>query len=183
MTQAVDVSEDADRAAQLRHALVGKLLATTMITSSRVEAAFRTVPRHAFVPAGTPLEEVYDVDRAVITKRGEHGAHQSSVSATYIQARMIEQAGVQPGMRVLEVGSGGYNAALLAEVVGTEGQVVSVDIDPEITGRAAALLAGTGYGEQVRVLCADAEHGVSGQEVRSPGSSRSRATARTPNRF
>jgi protein-L-isoaspartate(D-aspartate) O-methyltransferase len=29
---------------------------------------------------------------------------------------------------VLEIGSGGYNAALLAEVVGPGGRVVSVDI-------------------------------------------------------
>lgn len=157
------VSEYCDRATQLRAALVDKLVASGMIGSPRVEAAFRTVPRHVFVPAGTALEVVYDLDRAVITKRDEHGAHQSSVSATYIQARMIEQAGVGPGMRVLEIGSGGYNAALLAEVVGSGGQVVSVDIDPDITDRASALLEATGYGSRVRVLCADAEHGVGGE--------------------
>ena len=31
---------------------------------------------------------------------------------------MLEQAQLAPGMRVLEIGSGGYNAALLAELVG-----------------------------------------------------------------
>jgi len=31
-------------------------------------------------------------------------------------------------MTVLEIGSGGYNAALLAEITGTAGNVVSVDI-------------------------------------------------------
>ncbi|GAB3852491.1 hypothetical protein GCM10027610_080900 [Dactylosporangium cerinum] len=130
------------------------------ITSSRVEAAFRTVPRHAFVPAGTPLEDVYHVDKSVITKTDEHGAHLSSVSATYIQARMIEQAGVDAGMRVLEVGSGGYNAALLAEVVGAAGAVVSVDIDADITERATALLEAAGYGDRVTVAQADASLGV-----------------------
>ncbi|HEX2418500.1 MAG TPA: methyltransferase, FxLD system, partial [Micromonosporaceae bacterium] len=164
MAQALDVSKP-DRAAQLRHALVDKLLATNMITSPRVEAAFRIVPRHVFVPADTPLEDVYHVDRSVITKRDEHGAHQSSVSATYIQARMIEQADVQPGMRVLEIGSGGYNAALLAEVVGDKGQVVSVDIDPEIADRAATLLHEIGHDSRVRVLRADAARGVPGEAV------------------
>jgi len=162
MIQAVGVSADSDRAEELRRALVDRLVADGMITSARVEGAFRAVPRHAFVPADTPLEVVYDVDRSVITKRDGHGAHLSSVSATYIQARMIEQAGVGPGMRVLEIGSGGYNAALLAEVVGAEGLVVSVDIDPDITDRAAVLLEETGYGSRVRVLCADAERGVPG---------------------
>jgi protein-L-isoaspartate(D-aspartate) O-methyltransferase len=41
---------------------------------------------------------------------------------------MLEQAGIEPGMRVLEVGSGGYNAALIAELVGDAGTVISVDV-------------------------------------------------------
>ncbi|MEU1859862.1 methyltransferase, FxLD system [Micromonospora aurantiaca (nom. illeg.)] len=147
----------------MRDALVDRLVADRMITSSVVEAAFRTVPRHTFVPAGTPLDVVYDLDRSVITKTDEHGVHLSSVSAAYIQARMIEQAGVKPGMRVLEIGSGGYNAALLAEVVGADGQVVSVDIDADITNRAQAMLRETGYEDRVRVVQADAVHGLPGE--------------------
>jgi protein-L-isoaspartate(D-aspartate) O-methyltransferase len=73
---------------------------------------------------------------------------------------MLEQAELMPGMTVLEVGSGGLNAAYLAEIVGPHGRVVSVDIDPEITGRAATLLQQAGYGDRVRVVTADAEHGV-----------------------
>ena len=46
----------------------------------------------------------------------------SSVSAPGMQAVMLEQAQVRPGMRVLEIGSGGYNAALLAELAGPAGQ-------------------------------------------------------------
>jgi protein-L-isoaspartate(D-aspartate) O-methyltransferase len=45
---------------------------------------------------------------------------------------MIEQSELGPGMSVLEIGSGGCNAALLAEVVGPAGHVVSVDVDPEV---------------------------------------------------
>ncbi|MEV4515597.1 methyltransferase, FxLD system [Dactylosporangium sp. NPDC049525] len=165
MTNRTGTAGETVRAEQLRTALVDQLVADGLITSPAVQAAFRTTPRHAFVPVGTPLEDVYHIDRAVITKTDEHGAHLSSVSATYIQARMIEQAGVGPGMRVLEIGSGGYNAALLAEVVGAGGDVVSVDIDKDITDRAAAMLAATGYGGRVRVLQADAAHGVPGEGV------------------
>jgi protein-L-isoaspartate(D-aspartate) O-methyltransferase len=164
MAQAVDVPEGSSRAARLRDALVDTLKASGRITMPGVEAAFRAVPRHAFVPAGTALEVVYDVDRSVITKRDERGAV-SSVSATYIRARMIEQAGIGAGMRVLEVGSGGYNAALLAEIVGPGGEIVSVDIDPDITDQASALLDAAGYGSRVRVLCADAEHRLPGEGV------------------
>jgi protein-L-isoaspartate(D-aspartate) O-methyltransferase len=62
-------------------------------------------------------------------------------------------------MRVLEVGSGGYNAALIAEIAGPGGQVTTVDIDPDVTSRARTCLDAAGYG-QVRVVLADAEDGV-----------------------
>jgi protein-L-isoaspartate(D-aspartate) O-methyltransferase len=144
----------------MRDALVDRLRTGGMITSLVVEQAFRSVPRHAFVPAGTPLEVAYNADESVATKTDEHGVIISSISAPFIQARMIEQAELGPGMSVLEIGSGGYNAALLAEVVGLDGQVVSADIDPEVTDRASALLEAAGYRRRVTVVLADAEHGL-----------------------
>jgi len=154
----------ADRAAELRAALVDELRTQGKITSAAVEAAFRTVPRERFMPADTPLDIAYGVDSSVVTKRDSSGVALSSVSAAYIQARMLEQAELRPGHRVLEVGSGGLNAAYIAEIVGPEGGVVSVEIDPDVTDRAAALLDETGYASRVRVLVADAEHGVPGEE-------------------
>jgi protein-L-isoaspartate(D-aspartate) O-methyltransferase len=159
-----DTARTADRAAMLRAALVERLRADGKITTPAVEAAFRTVARERFLPADVPLDRAYAVDDAVVTKRDEHGVPLSSVSAAYIQARMLEQAELQPGMTVLEVGSGGLNAALIAEIVGEQGRVVSVDIDPEVTDRAARLVDETGYGSRVRVLVADAEHGVPGED-------------------
>src|SRR6266545_1719263 len=153
----------ADRAAELRAALVDQLRADGKITSPAVEAAFLAVARERFLPADVTLEVAYGVDNSVVTKRDQHGVSISSVSAAYIQARMLEQAELGPGMTVLEIGSGGLNAALIAEIVGAEGHVVSVDIDPEVIDHAAALLAETGYGSRVRVLAADAEHGVPGE--------------------
>lgn len=160
MTQAVDVIEDAGSEAAFRDALVDKLLTDGMITTPAVESAFRRVPRARFTPAGTPLEVVYNADDAVTTKTDQYGVVISSVSAPFIQAQMIEQAEIKPGMSVLEVGSGGYNAALLAEVVGPNGLVVSMDIDKDVTDRAEGALAEAGYGERVRVVLGDAEHGA-----------------------
>src|SRR6266511_3102358 len=149
---------DADRAAQLRAALVDQLRADQKITSPAVEAAFRAVARERFLPADAPLEVAYGVDNSVVTKRDQHGAPISSAFPACIHARRLEQAELGPGMTVLEIGSGGLNAALIAEIVGAEGHVVSVDIDPEVIDHAAALLAETGYGSRVRVLAADADH-------------------------
>lgn len=143
----------------LRDAMTDKLIADGWITSPDLEAAFRAVPRHEFVPPGTPLEEAYG-GSIVRTKKAADGTTLSSVSGAWLQARMIAQAGVHLGMKVLEIGSGGYNAALLAEVTGKEGRVVTIDIDPEITGRAEAALAAAGYGDRVEVVTGDGEFGV-----------------------
>jgi protein-L-isoaspartate(D-aspartate) O-methyltransferase len=154
---------DADRAAGLRAALVDTLREDGKIRSSAVETAFRTVARERFLPASTSLEVAYGVDCSVVTKRDEHGVAISSVSAAYIQARMLEQAELWPGATVLEVGSGGLNAALITEIVGPGGHVVSVDIDPEVTDRTASLLEAAGYGGRVRVLVADADNRIPGE--------------------
>ncbi|MEV5704853.1 methyltransferase, FxLD system [Actinoallomurus sp. NPDC052274] len=146
---------------QFRDALADKLVQDGVITSAAVERAVRTVPRHRFVPAGTSLEVAYNAYQSVQTKTDQHGVRISSVSEPFIQARMIEQAELVPGGRVLEIGSGGYNAALLAEVVGVDGRVVSVDIDEEVTSRAREALEATGYGSRVTVVTADATGGIS----------------------
>jgi protein-L-isoaspartate(D-aspartate) O-methyltransferase len=152
-------TEDAadERAAAMREALVGQLRGQGSIQTDRVAEAFRRVPRHLFAP-GVPLEEAYAND-VVRTKRDEDGITLSSVSAPWLQAMMLEYAELQPGMRCLEIGSGGYNAALMAELVGPSGRVTTVDIDPEVTERARACLTRAGY-DDVNVVLADAEHGV-----------------------
>ncbi|MBG0818647.1 methyltransferase, FxLD system [Planomonospora sp. ID82291] len=153
-------TEVESRAAELREALVQRLRQQGFVRSDRVADAFTAVKRHWFAPEGTPLEQVYAADETVVIKQDGDGVIISSISAPFIQAQMIEQAEIGPGSSVLEIGSGGYNAALLTEVVGAQGRVVSVDIDPEVTDRASVLLDAAGYGSRVTVVLADAEHGV-----------------------
>jgi protein-L-isoaspartate(D-aspartate) O-methyltransferase len=157
MTSAIDEASRGERATELRNALVESLLSDDAIASARVEAAFRTVPRHAFAP-GSSLDDAY-ARYAVIVKEDANGRAISTVSDPHIQAVMLEQAEIRPGMRVLEIGSGGYNAALLSELVGPGGHVTTMDIDPEVTDRASAFLEATGY-SRVHVLLADAENGA-----------------------
>jgi protein-L-isoaspartate(D-aspartate) O-methyltransferase len=123
-----------------------------------VIAALGRVPRHQFAP-GSPLEVAYDPFEVVQLLRDETGATVSSVSAPSIQAIMLDQLDVRPGMRVLEVGSGGYDAALLSELVGPTGLVVTMDIDRRVTDRARTCLAATGY-DYVIVLDGEAAHGA-----------------------
>ena len=153
----IDTTAESAHADELRARLADALVADNTIVSTEVEAAFRTVPRHLFAP-GSTLEQAYDIDGVVAKKRNEHGVTVSSVSAPRIQALMLEQAQLRPGMRVLEIGSGGYNAALMAQIVGPAGAVTTIDIDPDVTARASRCLALAGY-SQVNVELTDGEDG------------------------
>ncbi|MGH8878433.1 MAG: rRNA adenine N-6-methyltransferase family protein, partial [Stackebrandtia sp.] len=65
-----------------------------------------------------------------------------SASAPSVVAAMLSTLDPQPGDTVLEIGTGtGYNAALLSDIVGENGRVVTVEVDPTVAGDAAARLA------------------------------------------
>ncbi|MFF4198942.1 methyltransferase, FxLD system [Nonomuraea sp. NPDC001831] len=151
---------------RLRADLVAELRRAGWIRSPAVEAAFVKVPRERFAPEAS-AEAAYAADDVVVTKRGPDGRATSSISAPWLQADMLEAARLRPGAKVLEVGSGGCNAALIAEIVGPDGLVVTVDIDPFVTERASRFLADTGYG-RVRVVLGDAEH-AAGRHAPSGG--------------
>ena len=79
----------------------------------------------------------------------------SSSSQPALMAQMLEQLDVRSGMAVLEVGTGtGYNAALLGQLVGPAGAVLTIDVDPAITGPARRHLAGAGA-SNVEVVTGD----------------------------
>ncbi len=141
-----------DDGSGLRQALVEELKGKRATHSERVEEAFRAVPRHLFLP-GVPPERVYS-DEAIPTKRLD-GEVVSSSSQPAIMAIMLEQLGLKPGHRVIEIGAGtGYNAALIAHIVGETGQVVTIDIDEDIIEAAREHLEAAGLA-RVRAVCGD----------------------------
>jgi protein-L-isoaspartate(D-aspartate) O-methyltransferase len=150
-------NEDHGDAIVLNQALVDELKNKGLIQTPRVEAAFRSVLRHLFLP-GMRLEEVYS-DRALPAKRNESGQWISSSSQPAIMAIMLEQLSLEPGHRVLEIGAGpGYNAALMAHIVGDSGRVATVEIDEDLAEAAREHLSSAGF-EQVQVVCADGGYG------------------------
>ncbi len=138
---------DNETIARLHRTFVDNLKWAGQIRTAPVEAAFRAVPRHLFVP-GFPLEDVYS-DRAVNIKPG------ASSSQPTVIANMLEQLQLEPGQRVLEIATGtGYNAALIAHILGEASQITTVEIDEELAGNARLHLTAAGLG-QVEVVCAD----------------------------
>jgi len=114
------------------------------------------VARHVFLP-DVGIADIY-TDRAFPTKHAD-GRPISSSSQPAIMAIMLEQLALQPGQRVLEIGAGtGYNAALIAHIVGQGGRVVTIDIDDDLTLLARQHLAAAGF-DRVDVRCADGGYG------------------------
>jgi protein-L-isoaspartate(D-aspartate) O-methyltransferase len=147
----------------LRDTLVDKLVREGHLRDERVIAAFRAIPREQFVP-DVPLDEVYSSSEAIVTKRID-GVGVSSASAPDVIAIMLEQLNLQRGHRVLEIGAGtGYNAALIAHVVGDTGRVVTIDIDEDLVDGARMHLAAAGV-HDVEVVCGD---GVLGYAPAAP---------------
>ncbi|MCF4122067.1 methyltransferase, FxLD system [Antribacter sp. KLBMP9083] len=151
-------TNDLDWAASLREQMVAELESAGLVLTPAVAAALRAVPRHVFGPE-EPLEAAYALHTILHRTLDESGAAVSMISAVEVQAMMLEQAQVTSGSRVLEVGSGGYNAALLADMAGPDGQVTTVDIDERVTERTTRYLAQAGY-NGVNVVLADADGGV-----------------------
>ena len=137
----------------LHHTLVDHLVDQQAITSPAVEAAFRAVRREHFLP-DLPPEEVYK-DDAIVTKVDEAGQPTSSSSQPAMMAIMLEQLDLQPGHHVLEIGAGtGYNAALIAHIVGEQGRVTTIDIDAGLVEAARTHLAKAGF-DRVEVIAGD----------------------------
>jgi protein-L-isoaspartate(D-aspartate) O-methyltransferase len=148
-----EAAQAAATAEQLRAALVSKLADQGLVPTGRVEAAFRTVPRHLFLP-GVALEKAY-ADSPVVTKRDSSGEIISTASQPAMMATMLEQLQAGPGHRVLEIGAGtGYNAGLIGVLVGDGdgGQVTTIDVDEDIVAGARDGLTAAGIGNAAAVL-------------------------------
>jgi protein-L-isoaspartate(D-aspartate) O-methyltransferase len=136
----------------LRNAMVKKLKAEGYLTEPTVEQAMLSVPRHKFAHWLT-LEQAHAFAAHPLPGTTEHTM--STISNPNAVAVMLEPLELQPGHRVLEIGAGsGYNAALIAQIIGESGHVTTVDIEDFIVQTARANLAATGY-ERVEVILGD----------------------------
>jgi len=146
--EASDLSPTPDPYLDRRDRMVKDDIEGRGISNQAVLEAMRTVPRHAFV-LSEYLAQAYD-DHPLPIGYGQ------TISQPYIVAEMTEILQVNPGDRVLEIGTGsGYQAAILAQM-GVE--VYTVEIITALADRAEDVLIGMGY-TNVHVLKADGYFG------------------------
>jgi protein-L-isoaspartate(D-aspartate) O-methyltransferase len=114
----------------------------------RLRTALLRVQRHLFVPAQLALAAYQDTPLPI--------GFDKTVSQPFIGALMLELLALEPGEKVLEVGTGlGYQAAVMAEL-GAE--VWSVEIVEEFAAEATMRLRAFGYGD-VQVRTGDGTRG------------------------
>jgi protein-L-isoaspartate(D-aspartate) O-methyltransferase len=116
--------------------MVSETIEARGVENEDVLEAMRSVPRHVFVPAEY-LNEAY-ADHPLPIGYGQ------TISQPYIVAWMTELLALEPGDKVLEIGTGsGYQAAILAELGNVD--VYSIEIVPELAESASQRLQDLGY--------------------------------------
>ena len=120
--------------------MVREQIAERGVKDPRVLDAMQRVPRHEFV--GAAYRQLAYEDSPLPIEDGQ------TISQPYIVALMTELADVQPGEKVLEVGTGsGYQAAVLSAL---GAQVYTIEIMPGLAQSARAVLERLGYAANVR---------------------------------
>ncbi len=113
-----------------------------------LQSALLRVPRHLFVPAQLAAAAYQDTPLPI--------GFDKTVSQPFIGALMIDLLGVEPGDKVLEVGTGlGYQAALLAEL---SARLFTVEIVEEFASEAGHRLSTLGY-EGISLRVGDGSRG------------------------
>ena len=127
-----------------REEMVERQIAQRDIQDPRVLEAFRTVPRHLFVPERN-RGQAY-ADRPLPIGKGQ------TISQPYIVAYMTDLLNLQEDEVVLEIGTGsGYQAAILGELVA---EVHSIERHDRLAQRAQERLAELGY-ENIHIHVGD----------------------------
>lgn len=104
--------------------LVNDLIAQGWLKTPSIIDAFRKIKRADFLSADRGLAEL-NVALPI--------GFDQTISQPLVVAFMIELLQPQPGEKILDVGSGsGWTTALLAEIVGSEGKVIAIELIPEL---------------------------------------------------
>lgn len=136
-----------------REELVDKLSRNGYIKTDQVKNAMLFVPREEFIP---PENRRYAyIDQPLPIGKGQ------TIPAPHMVAMICETLDLKRGMKILEIGSGfGYNAAVVAEIIGPEGHLFTTERIESLAKSARDNLKRTGFDQCVTVLHTDGTKGL-----------------------
>jgi protein-L-isoaspartate(D-aspartate) O-methyltransferase len=122
----------------------------TLHTLSIIEA-FRKVPREKFMQDKYKQYAYHNEPFPI--------GHGQTISQPLTIAAMTEALEPGSGMKILEIGTGsGYQAAILAEIVGKEGKIITIERISDLVAFASKNIASIGY-ENIHIVQADGTNG------------------------
>jgi protein-L-isoaspartate(D-aspartate) O-methyltransferase len=128
-----------------RSAKVQWLVKHGYLRSERIKAALLKVPREDFIP-------FYYRDYAYLEVPLPLPGEKATISCPHSYPLFYEPLGLDKGHKFLEIGVGsGYGAAIAREIVGSDGLVVSIEIDPLTLEFSRNNLKNAGYNDIVLI--------------------------------
>ena len=132
-------------------ALIDVMKNTGFLTDSKIESAFRKVPRHDFVPESLRHRAYENAPISIMKKQ--------TISQPSVVSRMTEWLDLKEGQKVLEIGSGsGWQSAILAKMEG-KGKIFTIERHSKLASFAKNNLEKLGI-KNVKIILGDGRLGL-----------------------
>lgn len=136
--------------------LVENLIQAGWLKTPRIIDAFKKIKRADFLP--DDIRDLAEINEAMPI------GHRQTISQPLVVAFMLELLEPKEGEKILDIGSGsGWTSALLAEIVGSKGKVIAIEVIPELKEFGEKNVAKYNLAEKgiVEFVCADGSNGYS----------------------
>jgi protein-L-isoaspartate(D-aspartate) O-methyltransferase len=136
-----------------RKKLIDSLMRRKYISKPEVVSAMMKVQRHIFVPK--------EIERYAYNDSPQKIGSGQTISAPHMVGIMAEKLDLKPGHSVLEIGGGcGYHAAVVAEIVGEQGHVYSIELIKTLADWAQNNIKKCNLDERVTIIQGDGGLGL-----------------------
>ena len=130
--------------------LIDSLIAEGWLKTPQIIKAFKKIKRIDFLPQES--KDLAELNEALPIGLGQ------TISQPLVVAFMLELLCLEPGQKVLDIGSGsGWTSTLLSEIIGNHGKVIAIEVVSDLKefGQKNA----TKYENNIEFICANGVNG------------------------